>query len=163
MSQDLCVGCTVEIFGLVSAAAHNGRKGVLEAYDEQKGRWGVRLVKSREFLGVKPENLKFIAAPENDRVVDDFEDRLAVAKRRFDKIRKKYGLDSDKVSGEIADLLTGREGGSGITAEDFAVRYKMPVEDAKAFLSFIQDAMEFKTQALDPHNSLAADLRKSMP
>jgi hypothetical protein len=161
---ELSEGCTVEIFGLVSAAQHNGCKGVLLRFESEKGRWAVKLASDGEVLGVKPANLTFVEGPREEDTVDDEDDeeKFVRAKRKFDQIRVKYRLQDDRVSGEIADLLTGRHGGGSISAEQFATRYGMTGKDAKAFLQFIQMAMVFKTQAMDPHNELAAKLREDL-
>jgi hypothetical protein len=162
----LSEGCTVEVFGLVAAAQHNGSKGKLLKFESEKGRWAVKLSNGGEVLGVKPANLKFIEGPrdDDDDVVEeeDADEKFARAKRKFDQVRVKYRLDDDKVSGEIADLLTGRSGGDTISAEQFATRYGMTARDAKSFLQFIQMAMAFKMQTMDPHNEMADKLRKDM-
>ena len=160
MTPEIRVGCTVEIHGLVGAAIHNGKTGVVERFDEEKGRWGVRLSKD-VVLGVKPDNLTVKAPPQGEDDDDD-DDRFVRAKRKFDRIRKKYGLDKEPVSDEIADLLTGRQGGTAITAEQFASRFGMSAEEALAFLGFVQMAVEFKETSLDPHNKTAGELRESL-
>ena len=164
----LSEGCTVEIFGLVAAAQHNGLKGKLLRFESEKGRWAVRISQSGEVLGVKPANLKLVAFEGSRDTEDDVdeeedaEEKFARAKRKFDQVRVKYGLNDDKVSGEIADLLTGRNGGDKISAEQFASRYGMTAKDARSFLQFIQMAMAFKMQTMDPHNELAEKLRKDI-
>ena len=166
VEKELSEGCTVEVFGLVSAAQHNGCKGLLLRFESEKGRWAVKLATTGEILGVKPANLKFIEGPRDDdedgQDEEDFDEKFARAKRRFDKISAKYRLNDEVVSGEIADLLCGRQGGDSISAEQFAARYGMTAIDAKNFLQFIQMAVAFKSQTMDPHNDLADKLRKDM-
>jgi hypothetical protein len=59
MSSELKVGCTVEVFGLVSASQYNGSRGVLLQFDTEKRRWVVEL-QSAEILRKKATNLRFL-------------------------------------------------------------------------------------------------------
>ena len=49
-------GTTVTITGLKSAAQHNGKRGVVRSFAEDKGRYVVRLSESEELIRVKPDN-----------------------------------------------------------------------------------------------------------
>mmetsp|Transcript_22688 Transcript_22688/g.61746 ORF Transcript_22688/g.61746 Transcript_22688/m.61746 type:complete len:127 (+) Transcript_22688:149-529(+) len=109
-----------------------------------------------EVLGVKPANLKIIRMPDEEDKTEELDAKFARLKRKFDRIREKYHLNDERVSGEIADLLTGKHGGNYITADEFATRYGMTPTDAKHFLEFIHMAMEFKARMMDPHNNVAA-------
>ena len=55
--QELVVGCTVRVTGLKGAPQHNGCHGQLTVFNDEKGRWGVRLEADGRVLGVRPENL----------------------------------------------------------------------------------------------------------
>ena len=52
----LRAGTIVTITGLKSAAQHNGKRGVVRSFAEDKGRYVVRLEESGEAIRVKPDN-----------------------------------------------------------------------------------------------------------
>lgn len=56
------LGSRVQLHGLVSAASHNGRYGVVVDDAAPNGRYSVRLG-AEEFLSIKPANLDFPATP----------------------------------------------------------------------------------------------------
>lgn len=53
-AQNLEAGVVVKLKGLVGAAQHNGKHGELVSFDEEKGRWSVKLQSDLSILGVKP-------------------------------------------------------------------------------------------------------------
>ena len=71
-SAQICVGSMVEMRGLVRSAQHNGKTGTVERYDENRGRWAVRL--HGVILGVKTENLCVTKAEETFQLAKDTED-----------------------------------------------------------------------------------------
>ena len=57
-------GDTVEIFGLVGAAQHNGKQGVVLCFTPSKGRYAVRVQSTTGpalVINVKPGNLRAVA------------------------------------------------------------------------------------------------------
>ena len=61
----LVQGASVQIHSLQASAEHNGARGKLEAWDAEKGRWGVRLGSGR-LLGLKPANLTRLQDPTDE-------------------------------------------------------------------------------------------------
>jgi hypothetical protein len=59
----LAIGATVEIHGLQAVPEHNGVHGNIETWDQDKGRWGVRLKSTGKLLGLKPANLTPVQGP----------------------------------------------------------------------------------------------------
>jgi len=51
-------GDTVEVFGLQGAPQHNGKQGVVQRFDETKGRYVLRIPATKKPLAVKPANLR---------------------------------------------------------------------------------------------------------
>ena len=51
------IGALVQVDGLVNAAQHNGKLGVVRGYDEEKGRYVVQL-QGGASMKIKPENLQ---------------------------------------------------------------------------------------------------------
>mmetsp|Transcript_59668 Transcript_59668/g.141886 ORF Transcript_59668/g.141886 Transcript_59668/m.141886 type:complete len:192 (+) Transcript_59668:190-765(+) len=164
--QKLEAGVIVKLKGLVGVAKHNGQHGELVNFDEAKGRWAVKLQSDHSILGVKPENVSFVRKPAPQLPDGEDEDdeegmRLKKLKVNFDRVIKKYKLGSR--SDEIADLLTGGvEGVTKITFKDIADRYGMEMDDAVSFLTWIQAAVNFKEQTLDPNTEEAAETAKHM-
>jgi hypothetical protein len=56
------VGDAVEVHGLVGAAQHNGKQGVVRRFDTAKGRYVLQLPGTEKPLAVKPANLRAAAA-----------------------------------------------------------------------------------------------------
>lgn len=54
----LCVNDLVELQGLASAPELNGSRGVLEAWDATRGRWGVRHWETQKLLSVASSKLR---------------------------------------------------------------------------------------------------------
>ena len=69
----------------------------------------------------------------------------------FDRIIKKYKLDTDEKSSEIAEFLTStNEGGeSNISAPVFAEKFGTTMEEAVVFLEWIKVGVKFKQESLD--------------
>jgi len=154
----LVKGAIVKVHGLKGAAEYNGCIGHLEEFNEEKGRWSVKLAKDGFILGVKPANIQFQRAPPVDDD-DDVEGAIMErTQRRFQKIIKKYNLFSEDKAGEIADLLTGGAGLSKVSPKDFATKYGMEEEEAEVFLKWIQMGVHFKEEAIDPHSSASEKL-----
>ena len=51
------VGDTVEVGGLQGAPQHNGKQGVVQRFDAEKGRFVLKVAGLKKPLAVKPENL----------------------------------------------------------------------------------------------------------
>lgn len=66
-SDQLAVGAEVQIHGLSSSMGHNGSRGCLLRYAEEKGRWEVRITigERGKVLLLKPENLLVVMANES--------------------------------------------------------------------------------------------------
>ena len=61
------VGDTVEIHGLTGAAQHNGKTGVVQGFDEAKGRYAVALTTGgKKPLAIKPANLAKHKPPQEE-------------------------------------------------------------------------------------------------
>jgi len=56
-------GCMVRIHGLRNAVQVNEEMALAEKFDEQEGRWMVRLQKNQELVAIKPVNLQVLAPP----------------------------------------------------------------------------------------------------
>lgn len=67
-------------------------------------------------------------------------------KQEFDRIIKKYGLDTEQRSTEISEVLTS---GQSVSAPEFAEKFGMKVEEAVVFLEWIQVGVKFKEQSID--------------
>lgn len=68
-------------------------------------------------------------------------------KQAFDVIIQKYNLQTEENSSEIAELLTGGE--NSVTAQQFAEKFGMDVEEAVVFLEWIKTGVKFKEQTID--------------
>ena len=60
MASDFVVGAVVNIHSLQACPEHNGTQGKLEKWEEERGRWGVRLNSNGRLLGLKPANLQLV-------------------------------------------------------------------------------------------------------
>lgn len=78
-------------------------------------------------------------------------DQYSLHKMEFDRIIKKYKLDTDEKSSEIAEFLTStNEGGeSNISAPVFAEKFGTTMEEAVVFLEWIKVGVKFKQESLD--------------
>lgn len=81
-------------------------------------------------------------------------DSTTLHKMEFDRIVAKYKLDSDKKSGAIADFLTNTDEGEHITAEAFAAKFSMTIEDAVIFLGWIKVGVDFKKETMANSNAI---------
>ena len=70
-------------------------------------------------------------------------EHLKKHKEEFDRIIKKYDLDSEDKAGEIADFLT-KNHGKQVSAKEFAELFAMDEHDSVIFLSWIQKGIDFK-------------------
>jgi len=68
-------------------------------------------------------------------------------KREFDRIIKKYGLDSEQKSEAISTFLT--QDPKGVNAPQFAEKFGMLVEEAIVFLEWINVGVKFKEESID--------------
>ncbi|KAG7366501.1 MYND finger domain containing protein [Nitzschia inconspicua] len=68
-------------------------------------------------------------------------------KKAFDAVIKKYNLQTQEKSTEIAELLT--RGTEKVTAPDFAKKFGMDVEEAVVFLEWIKTGVKFKEETID--------------
>jgi len=68
-------------------------------------------------------------------------------KKAFDAIIEKYNLKTEEKSTEIAELLTSGE--NMVSAQEFAERFGMDVEEAVVFLEWVKVGVKFKEQAVD--------------
>ena len=77
-------------------------------------------------------------------------DQHTMHKAEFDRIIKKYKLDTEEKSTEIATYLTDNNSSSNkITAPDFANKFGTSVEEAVVFLEWIKVGVTFKEQSID--------------
>lgn len=58
----------------------------MKSFDSEKGRWGVKLDRNGQVLGVKPDNLVFVRPPAGAFDDEDEEDKITRLKRKFDKV-----------------------------------------------------------------------------
>eukprot|EP00568_Trieres_chinensis_P011984 CAMPEP_0183295148 /NCGR_PEP_ID=MMETSP0160_2-20130417/3216_1 /TAXON_ID=2839 ORGANISM="Odontella Sinensis, Strain Grunow 1884" /NCGR_SAMPLE_ID=MMETSP0160_2 /ASSEMBLY_ACC=CAM_ASM_000250 /LENGTH=145 /DNA_ID=CAMNT_0025456581 /DNA_START=125 /DNA_END=560 /DNA_ORIENTATION=- len=75
-------------------------------------------------------------------------DQYTLHKQGFDQIVKKYGLDTEDRSSEIADFLT-KSGNASVSPEEFAGKFGMAVQEAVVFLEWIKVGVKFKEETLD--------------
>ena len=68
-------------------------------------------------------------------------------KKAFDTIIEKYNLKTEEKSTEIAELLTSGE--NTVTAQQFADKFGMDVQEAVVFLEWVKVGVKFKEQAVD--------------
>lgn len=68
-------------------------------------------------------------------------------KKAFDAVIRKYNLQTDEKSTEIAELLT--SGADLVTAPQFSEKFGMDVEEAVVFLEWIKTGVKFKEQSVD--------------
>mmetsp|Transcript_25940 Transcript_25940/g.76743 ORF Transcript_25940/g.76743 Transcript_25940/m.76743 type:complete len:139 (-) Transcript_25940:3228-3644(-) len=80
-------------------------------------------------------------------------DQHTLHKQEFDRIIKKYKLDTEEKSSQIADFLTGSSGSVGVenqvSAPEFAEKFGTSQEEAVVFLEWIKVGVKFKEEALD--------------
>ncbi len=69
---ELCDGCIVVRKGLTTATHLNGETGQLVSHHEDRGRWGVDVIKSGELICVMPSNLMLLA----DKNTHEMHDRI---------------------------------------------------------------------------------------
>jgi hypothetical protein len=68
-------------------------------------------------------------------------------KKAFDAIVEKYNLKTEEKSTEIAELLT--SGTDSVTAQQFAEKFAMDVQEAVVFLEWVKVGVTFKEQSID--------------
>ena len=73
-------------------------------------------------------------------------DQLSLHKQEFDRIIKKYKLDTEENSEKIASLLTS---GQTITAAQFSETFGTTNEEAVVFLEWIKVGVKFKEESID--------------
>lgn len=78
-------------------------------------------------------------------------DQYTLHKQEFDRIIKKYKLNTEEKSSAIAEFLTVGEAGS-VSAAQFAESFGTTPEEAVVFLEWIQVGVKFKQQAIDVAN-----------
>lgn len=76
-------------------------------------------------------------------------DQYTLHKTAFDRIIKKYGLDTDAKSTEIAEFLTTADSENKVSAESFAQKFGCTPEEAVVFLEWIKVGVKFKEEAID--------------
>lgn len=77
-------------------------------------------------------------------------DQYTLHKQEFDRIIKKYKLNTEEKSSAIAEFLTGD--GSSVTATQFAEAFGTTPEEAVVLLEWIQVGVKFKQQSIDVAN-----------
>mmetsp|Transcript_132417 Transcript_132417/g.197335 ORF Transcript_132417/g.197335 Transcript_132417/m.197335 type:complete len:134 (+) Transcript_132417:111-512(+) len=75
-------------------------------------------------------------------------DQLTLHKQEFDRIVKKYKLDSEQQSEQIANFLT-KADNSSVSPAEFADKFEMKVEEAVVFLEWIKVGIKFKEETAD--------------
>ena len=78
-------------------------------------------------------------------------------KSEFDRIIKKYKLDTEEKSTEIANYLTnistssnsGGDDDGKVSAPDFANKFGTTIDEAVIFLEWIKVGVKFKEQSID--------------
>jgi hypothetical protein len=75
-------------------------------------------------------------------------DQLTLHKQEFDRIRKKYQLDSEQQSEKIAEFLT-KADSSKVSPPEFAEKFGMKMEEAVVFLEWIKVGIKFKEETAD--------------
>lgn len=78
-------------------------------------------------------------------------DQYTLHKQEFDRIIKKYNLNTEAMSSAIAEFLTVGDAGS-VTAAQFAEKFGTTPEEAVVFLEWIQVGVKFKQQSIDVAN-----------
>ena len=79
-------------------------------------------------------------------------DQLTLHKQEFDRIVKKYKLDSEQSSEQIAEFLSGGGAGSSqssVSPAEFAEKFNMKIEEAVVFLEWIKVGIKFKEETAD--------------
>jgi MYND finger len=78
-------------------------------------------------------------------------DQHTLHKQEFDRIIKKYGLDTDAKSTEIAEFLTssGQQHDNKVSAAAFAEKFGTSDEEAVVFLEWIKVGVKFKEESID--------------
>ena len=78
-------------------------------------------------------------------------DQHTLHKEGFDRIIKKYSLDSDAKSTEIAEFLTSAQDpqDNKVSAAAFAEKFGTTNEEAVVFLEWIKVGIKFKEESLD--------------
>ena len=84
-------------------------------------------------------------------------DQYTMHKSEFDRIIKKYKLDTEEKSTEIANYLTnistssnsGGDDDGKVSAPDFANKFGTTIDEAVIFLEWIKVGVKFKEQSID--------------
>ncbi|MEA2037829.1 MAG: hypothetical protein U9O94_10065 [Nanoarchaeota archaeon] len=66
----------------------------------------------------------------------------------YQKIIKKYNLNSEKKAEEIAEFLT-KDSGKNVSPKEFSKLFEMSEKEAEIFLSFIEKGIKFKEDNID--------------
>lgn len=84
---------------------------------------------------------------------DQFQaDQYTLHKGEFDRIIKKYGLDTETKSTEIAEFLTSKDSENKVSAPSFAEKFGCSPEEAVVFLEWIKVGVKFKEESIDVAN-----------
>jgi len=151
-------GDTVRVSGLVARPELNGKVGTALEFDEDAGRWAVKL-KSGESVRVKMFNLE-LAQDDDDVVLVPYKKPDGTThmvdpgklQKLFTKIVFKYDLNKGDKADKLADYLTdSTEGRTHVTPEQLGKEFGMSEEDANTFLAWIQIGVAFKEGYIDPH------------
>ena len=76
-------------------------------------------------------------------------DQYSLHKGEFDRIIKKYGLDTEAKSTEIAEFLTTADNENKVSAASFSEKFGCTPEEAVVFLEWIKVGVKFKEEAID--------------
>jgi len=76
-------------------------------------------------------------------------DQYTLHKGEFDRIIKKYGLDSEEKATEISEFITSTDSEKKVSAQSFADKFGTTPEEAVVFLEWIKVGVKFKEQAID--------------
>mmetsp|Transcript_40036 Transcript_40036/g.55638 ORF Transcript_40036/g.55638 Transcript_40036/m.55638 type:complete len:165 (+) Transcript_40036:98-592(+) len=155
-SNSLARGKKVTFVGLKGRPDLNGKEGVLVSYVEDVDRWIVEWTESnvKECIKVKAANLECGDDYDGDYVkvkINDQEMFLNAEdlKRKFQKVSKKYHLDSEENSTKIANFLTDDKAQKEVSPQEFAKMFGLADEDAVVFLQYINMMVSFKEQWMD--------------
>jgi hypothetical protein len=88
--SEFCDGSIVTITGLVAAKHLNGETGQLISFQEDRGRWGVKVIKSGEMICVMQSNLSLLCTEANTRKNTASEDasESAISPDEIDRFKR---------------------------------------------------------------------------
>eukprot|EP01046_Picozoa_sp_COSAG06_P028365 COSAG06_NODE_2549_length_6687_cov_142.924256_1_plen_372_part_00 len=118
------VGDTVEVGGLQGAPQHNGKLGVVQRFDAEKGRFVLKIAGMKKPLAVKPGNLTM-----SKPLAKGFLDSAAAAKEPKGKKGKKGKKDDDD---DVIEIVT--------------PKFKEAEQDSKWKLDEVQQALGAATE-----------------